>query len=188
MAIQFEVLLDKNLGQTPEGPSGELSSEIPEKTEASEIKLQQDQFLAAVASGMSVRGAAESAEIALEVPHDWLESDPAFAGRFRLAQNAGTDLIEEEAYRRAVTGVEKPVYRSGEVVGHIADYSDTMLMFLLKARRPELYGGVARAGTGKSDASATEQLNLKGVRSALISKFVAVTNEGETPNLSEQSE
>lgn len=183
MAIQFEAFLDEPLQSDPESQSVETSAET---------RLQQDQFLVAVASGMSVRGAAQSANLALEVPHRWLKADPAFADRFRIAQDAGTDLIEEEAYRRAVTGVEKPVYRSGEVVGHIADYSDTMLMFLLKARRPELYG-TGRAGSGRAaEGKATDvndtadHLNLKGVRGALISKFLAVTDPGETPDLSEQ--
>ena len=102
--------------------------------------VQKQLFLNALTAGNSVRTAADAAGVTFDEPYKWRATDPAFAARWQHAEEAGTDLIEEEAYRRAVTGVEKPVYRGGEVVGHVADYSDSMLMFLLKSRRPERYG------------------------------------------------
>ena len=36
-------------------------------------------------------------------------------------------------------GTLSPVYYKGEVVGHVREFSDTLLMFSLKARRPEVY-------------------------------------------------
>jgi hypothetical protein len=47
--------------------------------------------------------------------------------------------MEEEARRRAVEGTKKPIFYRGQVVGHIRDYSDVLLMFLLTAHRPERY-------------------------------------------------
>jgi hypothetical protein len=47
--------------------------------------------------------------------------------------------LEDEALRRAVEGVEEPVYQGGKQVGVIRKYSDALLMFLLKAARPEKY-------------------------------------------------
>ncbi len=91
---------------------------------------QKEGFLKELSTGMSVRAAALAVSIKPEEPYLWRREDAAFAERWKLAEEAGTDLIEEEAYRRAVTGVEKPVYRGGEVVGHVADYSDSMLMFI----------------------------------------------------------
>ena len=47
---------------------------------------------------------------------------------------------------RARNGVEKPVYYRGEVVGSVRTYSDSLGMFLLRAKRPEVYdrvGGIA---------------------------------------------
>ena len=50
----------------------------------------------------------------------------------------GIDLLEEEARRRAVDGVNKrPIYHRGVQVGEIAQYSDKLLIFLLERRRPE---------------------------------------------------
>jgi hypothetical protein len=52
----------------------------------------------------------------------------------------GVDNAEEEAYRRAVHGVEKPVHYQGERVDKIQEFSDTLLIFLLKGRRSQIYG------------------------------------------------
>ena len=148
------------------------SSGTPEQG-ASLVK-RKEQFLNELSAGASVRAAALSVSVKPEAPYEWRKADQAFSDRWQLAEEAGTDLIEEEAYRRAVTGVEKPVYRGGEVVGHVSDFSDTMLMFLLRARRPERYGG--KAGEDKLDADAlAKRLNLKGARDELINKFTTIT-------------
>lgn len=140
----------------------------------SDLAVQKQAFLNALSAGHSVRAAAEAAGAAFDEPHTWREADREFADRWQRAEEAGTDVIEDEAYRRAVTGVEKPIYRGGEVVGHVADYSDSMLMFLLKSRRPDRYGG--KAGDGTLDAAAlAERLNLKGARDGLKRKFAAIT-------------
>ena len=53
---------------------------------------------------------------------------------------AGRNMLEDEAIRRAKDGVrEKPVYQGGKLVGHVQEYSDTLLIFLLKGARPEKY-------------------------------------------------
>ncbi len=62
-----------------------------------------------------------------------------FAAQWRKALEEGTDLLDAEARRRAVTGVDKPVYYKGKVVGSITKYSDRLLMFLLKAHRPQKF-------------------------------------------------
>jgi len=49
------------------------------------------------------------------------------------------DLLEQEARRRAAKGVRKPVYQGGKLVGYVQEYSDTLLIFLLKGAKPEKY-------------------------------------------------
>jgi len=139
-------------------------------------------FLDHIAAGQSVRSAASTVGVKPSTPYAWRKQDERFAAAWEAAEEAGTDIIEEEAFRRAVTGVEKPVYRGGEVVGHIADYSDAMLMFLLKSRRPERYGNSGKTVAGKI----SEDLNLKGVRDALVGKFNAVASGIKTPTVSDQ--
>ena len=43
------------------------------------------------------------------------------------------------ARRRAAEGTLKPVYQGGKLVGEIREFSDTLLIFLLKGKRPEVY-------------------------------------------------
>ena len=46
---------------------------------------------------------------------------------------------EDEAVRRAHDGVDEPVFYQGKACGVVRKYSDTLLIFLLKGRRPEKY-------------------------------------------------
>lgn len=74
----------------------------------------------------------------------WLEHDDEFAAGYQLAEVDATERLEEAAYERAVQGVtqETPIFYRGKVVDSIVktEYSDTLLIFLLKARAPEKYG------------------------------------------------
>jgi hypothetical protein len=49
------------------------------------------------------------------------------------------ELLETEMRRRAPVGWDEPVFHAGKVVGHIRKFSDTLLIFALKAERPEKY-------------------------------------------------
>ena len=124
-------------------------------------------FLDFLSEGYSVVKAANAAGVTARTAYNWRQADGMFAASWEQALDIATDLIEEEAMRRAIKGVAKPVYRGGEVVGHVQDYSDSMLMFLLKARRPEKYNDKA----GKADQ---QTLDTVGVKDALLRKFRAV--------------
>ena len=67
------------------------------------------------------------------------DADPEFAAAMHQALEHHTQLLEQEAIRRAVEGVERPVFHQGQQCGTIREYSDTLLIFKLKARRPEVY-------------------------------------------------
>jgi hypothetical protein len=62
-----------------------------------------------------------------------------FARRWDDALEDAVDMLEAEARRRALHGTDRPVYYRGEAVGTVREYSDTLLIFLLKASRPERY-------------------------------------------------
>lgn len=51
------------------------------------------------------------------------------------------DELEAELLRRAIRGVEKPVYYGGKPCGTVTSYSDTLGMFLLRYRRPHIFAG-----------------------------------------------
>ncbi|MBX9745474.1 MAG: hypothetical protein K2X34_01135 [Hyphomonadaceae bacterium] len=83
--------------------------------------------------------AAAQARISRQALYTWRRTDPKFAHDWDEAIEAGTDLLERAALKRAVEGVKKPVFQGGEKVGEVTEYSDTLLIFLLKARRPAKY-------------------------------------------------
>jgi hypothetical protein len=67
-------------------------------------------------------------------------ADATFAAEWEAAlQEAMDTVLEPEAIRRAVTGVDKPVYQGGAKVGTVREYSDTLLIFLLKGGKPAKY-------------------------------------------------
>jgi len=89
--------------------------------------------------------------IARATPYRWCEADPKFAEAFADAAEEALDLLEGETRRRAMGEVQTPVYHRGEVVGHIPRYSDSLLMFLLRAHRPEKYRERYENRVGDSD-------------------------------------
>jgi len=96
-------------------------------------------LLAAFAETGNITRSAELAGIDRRTHYDWLAADPAYERAFLDAREQAADRLEEEARRRAVEGTVKPVFYKGREVGGIREYSDTLLIFLLKGVRPEKY-------------------------------------------------
>ena len=100
-------------------------------------------FLAAFRLTANVTLAARCARVHRSAVYQWQEHDQAFAVAFQQAEQESTDLLEAEAFRRAYEGVysEKPIVRDGVVVASTTEiaYSDQLMTFLLKARRPDKY-------------------------------------------------
>lgn len=71
--------------------------------------------------------------------HRYKDSHPEFAKMWDLAQQIALNNLESEAYRRAVLGVEKPVWYKGVEVGYVLEYSDSLLSKLLEGNHPEKY-------------------------------------------------
>jgi len=80
-----------------------------------------DKLLEALAAGATITDACAAEGIGRSTYYEWREACPAFAERADSALDAGTDTLEEVARKRAVDG------------------SDTLLIFLLKGRRPEKF-------------------------------------------------
>lgn len=97
------------------------------------------EFLDYLRDGWSITAAAAKIRVSRQAVYALRKSDDEFAKEWDDAYESGTDLYEDEAKRRAIQGTEKPVFYQGEVVGHIKEYSDTLLIVALKARRPEKY-------------------------------------------------
>jgi hypothetical protein len=87
----------------------------------------------------NVLRSAAAAKVGRRTIYDWLKVDEPFKGLYAEAHEDALDALEEEARRRAVDGVLEPVFQGGEQVGRIRKYSDTLLITLLKGKRPETF-------------------------------------------------
>jgi hypothetical protein len=102
-------------------------------------KKEQRAFLDSLAESANVTWACKATRVPRATVYEWREADPKFAKAWDEATELGTDALEDEAIRRGHAGVDKPVYQGGEKVGVVREYSDTLLIFMLKARRPEKF-------------------------------------------------
>ncbi|MCX7283064.1 MAG: hypothetical protein NTX28_03300 [Novosphingobium sp.] len=68
-----------------------------------------------------------------------------FARAWDAAVERGYSRLEDCALERAIAGEERPVVSRGEVVATWTHHNTGLLMFLLRARRPEKYGAVKLA-------------------------------------------
>lgn len=96
-------------------------------------------FLEALAHCGCVTQAAAAARVARCVPYRRRRLDLEFAQRWAEARELGIAALEDEAVRRAVEGVEVPVFKDGRQVGTTRRYNDTLLIFVLNALKPEKY-------------------------------------------------
>jgi hypothetical protein len=123
-----------------QGISGSLNLPTPpEKRRRPLTRKDRAAFLEALGHGWSVRHAAVHAGRHWRRFYTLRDRDETFAAEWADAVGAGTDVLEHEAFRRAVDGVTEPIYQGGELVGHVQRYSDKLLEFLLRGRRPQTY-------------------------------------------------
>jgi hypothetical protein len=96
-------------------------------------------FLGALLQGDHVRDSALVAGVHVSVPYERRKHNAEFAAAWKEAQDIGTEALEAEATRRAFHGTLKPVFHKGEECGYIREYSDRLIEFLLRGRKPEVY-------------------------------------------------
>lgn len=122
----------------------------------------QDRFLAALRNSGNVRAACQAAKVERMTAYRHRKKSPVFAQKWEDALQDAVDVLEAVAWKRA------------------QDISDTLLIFLLKAHRPDVYSDKVRLeivrreaermaeGTGFTAdeiiAEAEEMLRRNGVR------------------------
>lgn len=119
-------------------------------------------FLVALAEFGNVRHSCEVAGIDRKTAYNLRDADKTFATDWEQAQEEAADLLEQEARRRAERGVQRLKFHKGSpimvpaigadrlpikdddgkfvMVPYVEhEYSDTLMIFLLKGIRPEKY-------------------------------------------------
>jgi hypothetical protein len=81
----------------------------------------EEEFLNELRGGNSVAAGCDAAGIGRRTAYDWRRDDPDFAQRWDEALEEGADRMEDAATNRAL------------------QMSDTLLIFMLKSRRPDKY-------------------------------------------------
>lgn len=87
---------------------------------------QKEVFLKCLANGDSVRSAAGQCKVTRNTVYNWKAKDEEFAKAWEEALECGIERLEDAAYNRALEG------------------SDTLMIFLLKAKRPKVYSDKQR--------------------------------------------
>ena len=106
----------------------------------------QTRFLAALSGCGSILRASRLARIDRTTHYVWMREDPTYRARFEEARQQAVQGLEDEAVRRAWHGVRKPVLYKGKQVYiqgeplYETEYSDALLIILLKANDPERFG------------------------------------------------
>lgn len=96
-------------------------------------------FLERLAATANVTESCEAADIPRSTAYLWRKQDATFAKAWEEANDLGSDALEDEAVRRGRVGVLDPVFYQGIECGSVRRYSDTLLIFMLKGRRPDRF-------------------------------------------------
>lgn len=130
------------------------------KKEKRTKKQIQAEFLEELLKCANITASAKKAKIDRKQIYRWKKEDPKFLEAFNEAVSIGIDALESEAIRRAYEGTEKPIFQGGKKVGTVREYSDTLLIFLLKGRKPEVYKE-RHEHTGKDGEAIEQEITVK---------------------------
>lgn len=99
---------------------------------------EKETYLAQLRLTGNMAESAKVAGIAKQTVYNLKQKDEAFRAAVDDAIDTAVDRLVGEAWRRAHDGVTKPVFWQGKKLkSGIQEYSDVLLMFLIKRHRPE---------------------------------------------------
>jgi hypothetical protein len=121
-------------GHAGVGPWSRYAFEMKRRIDQSVVSVERHKkrYLAELAKGRAPTVAARMAGLARSTVYKWRREDVEFAAAWVDCVEQGLDLLEDRAYQRAMKN------------------SDQLLMFQLRARRPEVYG---RSGDSRPQPS-----------------------------------
>jgi len=126
-------------------PRGKAHSEIRGLTDIDTTQARQPlsrprvweaAFLGTLSKRANVTEACRAAGIQRATAYKRRAENESFAARWDQAISEASDALMEEAWRRAVDGVDRPVYQGGTQVGSVREYSDRLMEKLLEAHHP----------------------------------------------------
>lgn len=93
-------------------------------------------------------GAARACGMNASSHYHWIKDFPVYAEAFALAKQYAADNLLDHATRRAADGVDEMIFYKGEPCGVKTNYSDSLMIMLLKGEFPEKYAdrNISRIG------------------------------------------
>ncbi|MCL6252262.1 hypothetical protein M3P36_14565 [Altererythrobacter sp. KTW20L] len=91
----------------------------------------------------------------------------AFCAAWDAAVDRGVQRLEDTALARAIAGEERMVVSSGQVLGTEVRHNEALVMFFLRNRRADRYGGQVQAGHPLYERVRAEVLAELAVQSEL---------------------
>ena len=97
-------------------------------------------FLSELAACGNVTRACELAATTRDSVYKLRKRDEEFNQQWEEARTVAADALEDEAWRRGMEGAFRELSYQGKLTGDlIKEYSDTLLIFLLKGNKPEKF-------------------------------------------------
>jgi hypothetical protein len=99
-----------------------------------------EKFLETLSETGNITKSAELVGVSRIALYKLKDRDEEFAEAWEEARKLAADALEDEAWRRGKEGIQKPLSYQGQLTGDIVqEYSDTLLIFLLKGNKPEKF-------------------------------------------------
>jgi hypothetical protein len=125
----------------------------------------------------SMRHAYTKANVSRTAMQGWRHDHPLFDAMVNSISDEMVDTIRAEAYRRAVVGIDEPVFYQGNDTGHrMKKYSDSLLQFTLMG-----YDSRFRAKDVNMNVSGSLEtnVNIEGLRDQLARRLNAKSKTQE---------
>jgi hypothetical protein len=104
------------------------------------IELKKE-FLRLFREEFTITNTCKRMNISRRLYYYWCKADPEFVRAMDLAREDVADTLEAEALRRVYEGIEEDIYFQNTLVGKKREYSDTLLILLLRGMRRWKYRG-----------------------------------------------
>lgn len=136
------------------------------------IAARRAKFLKKLAQTANVSLSARYAGIATSTVYEHRAKLPSFAKAWDVAIGEALDALEHAVIERAASGVERAVFFGGKQIGTVRNYSDALAMFMLRARRPEVYARLSAEIAPDHDPDAA-------ARAEVLRRIERLAHDGE---------
>lgn len=143
-------------------------------------KVRRRKFLWLLEEGAMISKAAEAVGVSRQAIHKARKRDAEFDKAITEALGASVSVLEDEATRRALHGIDKPITYQGEITATFKEYSDTLLLRLLETRAPDRWK--PRSATEVSGQLKTNELHPLEMAQRLTAILARASSRNEAPS------